>query len=83
MKRVYRKRSSRWDVVYEKEKTYNYVNDVMAIAVDDRLEYPGKYRQRIPLTAYDPRHIATHSGRVPPPPTREIHAAKRSRFENN
>jgi len=55
----------------------------MNLSLTDRLEHPEKQQQKIPLTDYDPRHIARYSAKVPPPPTQEIYEEKQSRFEKN
>ncbi len=55
----------------------------MNLAVQDRLDNPKKNQQKIPMSAYDPRHLTTHSGKVPPPPTKELYEQKQSRFEKD
>lgn len=80
--RTYSKKTGRWTVVQRKtQKTYSHVSEIMRKILQNRLESVGGMHQTAELSERDPRRISRTIAPKSPPPTTELVAKKKSRFE--
>ncbi|KAK3087648.1 hypothetical protein FSP39_008715 [Pinctada imbricata] len=79
--RTFNKKSERWSAVEEKvQKAYTYIKDISFKIFMKRLEDRIGLKRAVVLPPTDPRRISTHLAAVESLPTRELAAAKQSRF---
>lgn len=81
--RSYNKKTARWSVKPVKtDKSYSYVPRLLKAIICMRLQDNEGMNQRVQLEVDDPRRISVHLAPIPPPPTRDIVASQKSRFED-
>lgn len=79
---ILRRSTGRWTVVQRKtKKTYSHVSEIMRKILQNRLESVGGMHQTAELSERDPRRISRTIAQKSPPPTTELVAKKKSRFE--
>nr|XP_034315406.1 LOW QUALITY PROTEIN: uncharacterized protein LOC105340464 [Crassostrea gigas] len=82
LQRTYNKKSGRWTVYPVKEKKkYEYIQTMMEWVLDKRLEDKEGFHKQQDLDEGDPRRLSKTIAPVLPPPTSELAAEKKSRFE--
>jgi hypothetical protein len=64
------------------DKSYFYVPRLLRAIICMRLQDNEGMNQHVQLEVDDPRRISVHLAPIPPPPTRDIVASHKSRYEN-
>lgn len=81
--RLYSKRNNTWSAVPVKEsKEYKYMQDLFTRMIQKCKLYRGRLSDPYPLETENPKHIKKTIAAVSPLPTRELVAAKKSRFKD-
>lgn len=84
LQRTFNKKSGRWTVYPVKgKKTYHYIEMIMEWILEKRLEDKEGFHKKQDLEEGDPRRLAGIIALVPPPPTAELAAETKSRFDQN
>lgn len=82
--RKYNQRTKEWNSkVVKVKKQYEYIPVLMAKVLQLRKEDANKVTRNVPLNDSDPALLAPTIADKPPPPSRELFLARKSRFENH
>lgn len=80
--RHYSKRNNTWSAVPVKvKKDYSYINDMLRKMIKEMVDFKGPLPRNVEMDTHDPRRLKRSIAISSPPPTRELAASKKSRFQ--